>query len=285
MIIFHKVKDVSNYLCLAKEKNKTIGFVPTMGALHKGHISLINTADKAVDIIVCSIFVNPTQFDDIKDYEKYPATIAQDIYQLEKAGCTVLFLPASTEIYPEGFLNERHFELGYLETILDAKYRPGHFQGVCQVVHKLLAIILPDNLYLGQKDYQQCLVLKRMTTEYFPEILIKICPTQREPNGLAMSSRNLRLNVEQLTKASKLYESLQTIDHTLRQGNLDLLRNNAIKDLTEHGFKVDYLEIANAATLHIINDWNGTEPFIILIAAFLNEVRLIDNLLQTSDTL
>lgn len=285
MIIFHKIKDVSDYLCLAKEKNKTIGFVPTMGALHMGHISLIDTADKEVDITVCSIFVNPTQFNDIKDYEKYPATIAQDVYQLEKAGCTVLFLPPPTEMYPGGFLNERPFELGYLETILDGKYRKGHFQGVCQVVHKLLSIISPDKLYLGQKDYQQCLVLKKMTAEYFPGILIKICPTQREINGLAMSSRNLRLSVQQLTKAAKLYESLQMISHTIRQGNLDSLRNNAVKDLNEQGFKVDYLEIANAATLQIINDWNGTEPFIILIAAFLNEVRLIDNLLQTSDTI
>lgn len=284
MVIFHKIKDVTNFLCLAKDKNKTIGFVPTMGALHKGHISLITSADKEVEIIVCSIFVNPTQFNDVKDYEKYPITIAQDVYQLEKAGCTVLFLPSPTEMYPGKFLNERHFELGYLETILDGKYRPGHFQGVCQVVHKLLEIILPDKLYLGQKDYQQCLVLKKMTAEYFPEIFIKICPTQREINGLAMSSRNLRLSVKQQTMAAELYASLQSISHTIKSGNLEPLLNKAIKDLTAQGFKVDYIEIANATTLQIINDWNGKESFIILIAAFLDDVRLIDNLLQSTDT-
>lgn len=280
MIIFHKVKDIRNYLLVARANLQSIGFIPTMGALHLGHISLVNRAKKEVDLVVCSIYVNPTQFNDPEDFEKYPKTIEQDIYHLEKAGCNVLFLPDADEMYPNGLINERYFELGYLETVLDGSFRKGHYQGVCQVVYKLLEIISADKLYLGQKDYQQCLVLKKMTAAYFPFLQIIICPTEREENGLAMSSRNLRLTIQQRTHAAKIYQTLQTISQTIVAGNLDALKNIAVKNLTTQGFRIDYIEIANYNTLQRIADWNGKEPFVILIAAFLNEVRLIDNMLQ-----
>lgn len=285
MILFHKTKDLTNYLCLEKEKNKTIGFVPTMGALHQGHISLITVAQKQAAIIVCSIFVNPTQFNDPNDFKKYPKTMEQDIYQLEKAGCTVVFLPDANEIYPNGIKNNHYFDLGYIETILDGEYRAGHFQGVCQVVHKLIELVLPDFLYLGEKDYQQCLVLKKMAADYFPTLKIVVCPTQREADGLAMSSRNMRLNKEERSKAPKLYETLQMIKNSIKPGNIAELKNNAVQYLTLQGFTIDYIEVADSFTLKLMNDWDGKETFIILIAAFLNEVRLIDNLLQTSEVL
>ena len=279
MIIFHKANDITNYLSLAKNKNKSIGFVPTMGALHNGHMSLIKNAKTNVDIVVCSIFINPTQFNDPGDFEKYPKTIEQDVYQLEKAGCTVLFLPATNEMYPNGLKNEIYFELGYIETILDGKYRIGHFQGVCQVVHKLLQIILPDKLFLGQKDFQQCMVLRKMSEQFYPSLQIVICPTLREESGLAMSSRNARLNSEQRNEGAKIYATLQSIKHSIKPGNLDDLKRNAIKYLTSQGFKIDYIEIANTTTLQLLHNWNGKDEVVILIAAFFNDVRLIDNLL------
>ena len=277
MVIFHKAADIINYFNFVK--NKSIGFVPTMGALHEGHISLIKNASTQVEIVVCSIFINPTQFNDTGDFEKYPKTFEQDIYQLEKAGCTILFLPTTNEMYPHGFTNEIYFDLGYIETILDGKYRKGHFQGVCQVVHKLLNIIIPDKLYLGQKDFQQCMVINKMCEQYHPAVEIIVCPTLREENGLAMSSRNVRLSNEERNEAAKLYATLKIIKHSIKPGNLDDLKSNAIQYLASQGFKIDYIEIANATTLQLLHNWDGKEVVVILIAAFLNEVRLIDNLL------
>ena len=279
MIIFKKVDDVINFLSQTKAKGVTTGFVPTMGALHSGHISLITKAKNENALVICSIFVNPTQFNDPKDFEKYPVTIEQDIYLLEKAGCSVLFLPSVSEMYPNGFTNLPHFELGFIETILDGKYRPGHFQGVCQVVHRLLEIVLPDKLYLGQKDFQQYLVLKKMTLISFPSIQIIICSTQRETDGLAMSSRNMRLTQQDRTVATAIYASLQMVKNNIKPGNMDNLKKTTIQYLTTKGFKVDYIEICGADTLETVDNWDGKKKIIVLAAAFVNEVRLIDNLL------
>ena len=279
MIIFKKVGDIIKFLSIAKGSGVAIGFVPTMGALHNGHISLVTKAKTENELVICSIFVNPTQFNDPKDFEKYPVTIEQDIYQLEKAGCTVLFLPAVDEIYPNGLKDHLRFDLGFIETILDGKYRPGHFQGVCQVVHRLLEIVLPNKLYLGQKDFQQCLILKKMASIYYPSIQIIICPTERETDGLAMSSRNLRLTKEERLVAIEIYATLQMVNTNSKRGNTYSLKQSAVQYLTSKGFKVDYIEIANASTLQPVDDWNGKEKIVVLAAAFLNEVRLIDNLL------
>lgn len=279
MIILKKADNIFNFLLKAKSNGAVIGFVPTMGALHSGHISLITKAKSECDLVICSIFVNPTQFNDPKDFEKYPVTIEHDIYLLEKAGCTVLFLPTVDEMYPNGFKNLRNFELGFLETILDGKYRPGHFQGVCQVVHRLLEIVLPNKLYLGQKDFQQCMVLNKMTATYYPSVQIIICPTQRETDGLAMSSRNLRLIPEDRLLAVNIFSTLQFIKNNIKPGDVTNLKQSAIGSLTAIGFKVDYVEICNANSLEPLNNWDGKEDIVILIAAFLNEVRLIDSML------
>ena len=279
MIIFKKGADISSFIREKSAAANLIGFVPTMGALHDGHISLVATSKIANGLTVSSIFVNPTQFNDKKDFDKYPSTIEKDIDMLEKAGCDALFLPGLTEIYPEGTKSEIHYDLGYLETILEGKYRPGHFQGVCQVVDRLLDIIQPDRLYLGQKDYQQCMVLKKMTADKHPKTEIIIAPTMRETDGLAMSSRNMRLNEQERKLAVKISETLAFIKKEITKGYLDGIKERAKQYLNAEGFKVDYVEIANAATLEIVENNDGKKQLVALIAAFVGEVRLIDNML------
>ena len=279
MILFKKAADISAYLLLMKEQGKSIGFIPTMGALHPGHISLLSTSKKKDSISVCSIFVNPTQFNDSKDFDNYPSTIEKDIDELEKAGCDVLFLPTVLEIYPNGTSNAENYNLGYLETVLEGKYRPGHFQGVCLVVNRLLNIIPADELYLGQKDYQQCMVIKRMMELKGFKTTINICPTLREAGGLAMSSRNVRLSENNRKLALKISEALSYIKNNLKPGDLKLLKQTTTNHLTDAGFKVDYVEIANAENLEIIDNWDGNQKTVALAAAFIGDVRLIDNIL------
>jgi pantoate--beta-alanine ligase len=208
MILFKKASPLLQRLDQARKSGQRIGFVPTMGALHEGHLALLQACRKESDIVVCSIFVNPTQFNNPTDYQLYPNTIEKDIRLLVEAGCDVLFLPSKEEMYPAGF-QARHYDLGELETILEGMYRPGHFQGVCQAVDRLLQIVKPHQIYFGQKDYQQCMVVKKLLTLTGREnILLKIIPTQRDAKGLALSSRNLRLAPEQREKALALYQTL-----------------------------------------------------------------------------
>ncbi len=279
MVIFKNAADISDFILQKKMQASAIGFVPTMGALHAGHISLIELAKKTDQLVISSIFVNPTQFNDKRDFEKYPSTIENDIDMLEKAACDLLFLPNTTGIYPDGTNINVKYELGYLGTILEGKFRPGHFQGVCQVVDRLLDIIQPDRLYLGQKDYQQCMVLKKMTAAKHPKTEIIIAPTMRESDGLAMSSRNMRLNEEERKLAVKISEILSFIKKEIRKGYLEDIKERARQYLEAEGFKVDYVEIANAETLEPMENNDGKTPLVALIAAFVNEVRLIDNML------
>ncbi len=281
MIIFKHSKDLQSYLTDIKQKNLLTGFVPTMGALHAGHISLINKSRQNTDITICSIFVNQVQFNNTDDFKKYPSTIEKDILMLEESGCDIVFMPGEEEIYPDAASKNKHFELGYLEKILEGKFRPGHFQGVCLVVEKLLNIIDPGYLFLGQKDYQQCLVIKKLIGLMNKNIKVMSCPIFREANGLAMSSRNLRLSEEEKNLASQLYKTLEQIKKNLAPGNFLHLKKEAIAQLENCGFKVDYLELAKSADLEIIEDYNTSLELIIVIAAFLNNVRLIDNLLVT----
>ncbi|MBL7703531.1 MAG: pantoate--beta-alanine ligase [Ferruginibacter sp.] len=279
MILFKKAGDINTWLMKSRKAGKNIGFVPTMGALHQGHISLVQASKKAGSISVCSIFVNPAQFNDSKDFDNYPSTLEKDIDALEKAGCDILFLPSVTEMYPGGTYNAKTYNLGYLETVLEGKYRPGHFQGVCLVVHRLLNIIPADDLYLGQKDYQQCMVIKKLVEVEKMNTTIHICPTLRESGGLAMSSRNMRLTAEEKKQALKIYETLSFIKNNIKPGNLNQLKQNAVNNLAVAGFKVDYVEIADAGNLEIINEWDGHTKPVAVAAAFLGDVRLIDNLL------
>jgi pantoate--beta-alanine ligase len=279
MILFKKITELTAFLDQKKKTGNTIGFVPTMGALHQGHISLISNSKQQNKVTVCSIFINPTQFNESKDFEKYPITLEKDIDILEKSDCDILFLPAVKEIYPTGLINRPHYELGYLETVLEGKYRPGHFQGVCQIVLLLLNIVQPHNLYLGQKDYQQCMVIKKLVALIKLKINVVICTTLRENDGLAMSSRNMRLNEQERKLAVKISETLFLIKKEIKPGNIRNLKERGIEYLSAGKFKVDYLEIANADTLEILETWDGKQPVVALVAAYLNEIRLIDNML------
>ncbi len=281
MILFKKATDLRKWLDAQQKKGYTIGFTPTMGALHNGHISLIEQSKKANQATVSSIFVNPTQFNNPKDFEKYPITLEKDITMLEAAGCDVLFLPSVKEMYQEGIKPTIHYDLGYLETVLDGKFRPGHYQGVCRVVQRLLEIVKPDNLYLGQKDYQQCMVITRLIQLMKQEdkIKVNICPTLREADGLAMSSRNMRLKEVERKTAATIFRCLSMIKDNLKEGNLTDLKKKAVTMLEEAGFRVDYVEIADANNLSIRNNWDGEQKIVTLVAAFINEVRLIDNML------
>jgi pantoate--beta-alanine ligase len=295
MIKFKKASDLSKWTDSQRKKENRIGFVPTMGALHPGHISLIDASKKKDDVTVSSIFVNPTQFNDPKDFKKYPVTLENDIYLLEKAGCDVLFLPTVNEMYPEarpddpvgrGFSHPVHYDLGFLETVLEGKFRPGHFQGVCMVVQRLLNIVNPDRLYLGQKDFQQCMVISKLVDligmKNKTEIII--CSTLREPDGLAMSSRNMRLNEIERKKATAIYRSLNMMKENTGNETIAELKMKAQSMLEEKGFKVDYIEIADAGNLSLVNNaidfsLDNKQKIIALVAAFMNEVRLIDNML------
>jgi pantoate--beta-alanine ligase len=281
MILLKRSNDLSNYLDSQRKQGKKVNFVPTMGALHPGHLSLITNAKTNDSLCVCSIFVNPTQFNDPADFKKYPVTIENDILLLETAGCDLLFLPSVEEIYPDGTKPTRHYDLGYLETVLEGKYRPGHFQGVCMVVHRLLDLVNPDRLHIGQKDYQQCMVIKTLVHLIGMEntVQVIISPTLREPDGLAMSSRNARLTEHDRKTAVKIFETLQFIRQEIKPGKLDLLKKQAVQRLIESGFKVDYVEIADAETLQIADRWDEKQKLVALAAAFLDEVRLIDNIL------
>ena len=281
MILFKKSTDLRKYLDSQTKKQDTIGFVPTMGALHDGHLSLIKMSKKENQITVCSIFINPTQFNDPDDFKNYPETIENDIALLNSVPCDILFLPDVDEVYPDGLNITKHYDLGNLEAILEGKYRPGHFQGVCKVVHRLLEIVKPTRLYIGQKDYQQCKVITRLLELIKNEIALEliICPTLREADGLAMSSRNLRLNGEERKMAKRIFDTLISIRNDIAPGKVEVLKEKAYQVLQEAGFKIDYLEIADANTLETIDSWDGIQKIVTLIAASIGNVRLIDNMM------
>jgi pantoate--beta-alanine ligase len=279
MTLYKEATALKKEISRIRSLGKTIGFVPTMGALHSGHLSLVNLSKIESDITVCSIFINPTQFNDPSDFEKYPVTIDKDILLLESGGCDILFFPPVSEIYPSGTVPER-YDLGDVEYVLEGKYRPGHFQGVCQVMHRLIDIINPDNLYLGQKDYQQCIVIKRLLELMKHKAKIKIADTFREETGLAMSSRNLRLNDEQRGTAAGISKMLSYIKTNYHDRPVATLEKYATNYLLNNGFqKVDYVSIVNAATLQPVDDIQKAENLVTLIAAFIGNVRLIDNVL------
>ncbi|MFZ4057124.1 MAG: pantoate--beta-alanine ligase [Ferruginibacter sp.] len=280
MIVFKHISDLKKHLKSIQEKGISIAFVPTMGALHQGHISLINAANKENNLLVSSIFVNPTQFNDPSDFEKYPKTLENDIRLLEQANCAILFLPETEEIYPSGLENHFNYALGYIETILEGQYRSGHFQGVCQVVHRLLNIVEPDTLYLGQKDYQQCMIIQKMIELTQLNIKVAIGATLRESDGLAMSSRNMRLTEADRKTAPKIFETLNWMMAQKHHLQPKEICTNATNQLIDAGFVPDYAAICDAATLKPIDRFSDNIKPVYLIAASLNNIRLIDNIVE-----
>ncbi len=281
MQVFQTVSDIQRYLLTINELNKKkVGFVPTMGALHEGHLSLIRTSKSKSDITVCSIFVNPTQFNDKKDFEKYPIQIDKDLEMLLEAKCDVVFIPNVEEIYPNGTLDKTSVDLGFIGKTLDGEHRPGHFDGVLQVVKRLLDIVQPDFLFLGQKDYQQCMVLNKLVEHYELPVIVDICATLREEDGLAMSSRNARLNSDERIAAVKLSKALFYIKDNIESESIQQLIDNQIQRLNEDELiKVEYLTIVNGKTLEPVDIYQENTPLTALIAAKVGQVRLIDNVI------
>lgn len=279
MILIKKTAHLEAMLSGRRNPQHTVGFVPTMGALHAGHLSLLAASKQANQFTLASIFVNPAQFNDQKDFEKYPVTIEKDIEMLVAAGCDALFLPSVQEMYPQGWEQPQPYALGYLETLLEGRYRPGHFQGVCRVMNRLLDLVQPDNLYMGQKDYQQCMVVSRLLSIMGATAQLHTCPTLREADGLAMSSRNTRLTAGERRNAVAIYNTLMFIKSNIRAGDMAALITSSENMLAQNNFRIDYVAIADAQTLEPVTRWDGVQQIVALIAAFQNEVRLIDNML------
>lgn len=279
MILFKKSEDLRKWLAGQNNKGGKTGFVPTMGALHEGHISLIEACRSQTDLCICSIFVNPAQFNDRNDFEKYPVSLEMDIEMLAKAGTDLVFIPSEHEIYPKGDIGLETYKLGSLETILEGRYRPGHFQGVCQVMSRLLDIVRPEYLFMGQKDFQQCLVIKRLIRLLNLAVEFQAVPTVREEDGLALSSRNRRLTVGQRRNAPAIYQALTYIRNNLIPGDTSSAIEEARKILDGAHFKTDYISISKAEDLQPVQEFDGKVKTLALIAAFQGEVRLIDNML------
>jgi len=278
MVIFRKSKDLSEYLNVKQSEGNHTGFVPTMGALHKGHISLVDASKQRGLITVCSIFVNPTQFNDKTDLAKYPVTTDEDIELLIGAGCDVLFLPDEQEVYPGGSDRARVYDFGALETVLEGTMRPGHFKGVGQVVARLLDVVKPDALFLGNKDYQQCLVLGMLVNLMGVKTEVVRCPTRREEDGLAMSSRNRRLTEPQRAVAGLIYQCLVSIQSKKDATPFSIVQRECDDILRKKGFVPEYIALADATTLQPLDDYSSTRPMVALIAARIGDTRLIDNI-------
>ncbi len=276
MKIFTTKKSLQQYLQQTKVSDKTTGFVPTMGALHAGHLSLIEQAKQNNDEIVCSIFVNPSQFNDPKDLEKYPRTIEADIKLLEQVKCNVLFNPPVNEIYDD---NEQwHLNIGDLESLLEGKSRPGHYQGVTQVVYKLFNIVKPDAAFFGQKDYQQFLIISKMVEQLNLPVKLVMCPIMREADGLAMSSRNIHLTDDDRRHALILSKTLNWVKNNFDLSHIPQLKKEAELMIgNEPGVELDYFEIADGDTLHPADQ--NTKNIVALVAAKVGKTRLIDNVL------
>ncbi len=278
--IFKTKASLQAYLQQARSTGQKIALIPTMGALHKGHLSLLNYAKPISDIRVCSIFVNPTQFNDPKDLEKYPRPIENDIRLLESVDCDILFLPSVDEMYPDK--NEAwHLDLGELDQIWEGEKRPGHFQGVTQVVYKLFTLVQPDIACFGQKDFQQVMVIKRMIAMKDLAIQLAICPIIRDQDGLALSSRNARLSDAGKRTALALSRSLQYVkDHIHDAIPLAEIKDKALQILTDtEGLTVEYFALCESSTLKEVNHIDFSKQHVALVAAWVEGVRLIDNMI------
>lgn len=277
MKIVHAIKDLQEALANLRAQGKTVGLVPTMGALHAGHASLVKRSVTENDATVVSVFVNPTQFNDKNDLAKYPRTLEADCRLLEQCGVTVVFAPSVEEIYPEPDM--RHFSFPPLDTVMEGAYRPGHFNGVCQIVSKLFDLVKPDRAYFGEKDFQQLAIIREMVRQLKFPLQIVGCPIVREADGLALSSRNTRLSAEQRQQALKISQTLfASVDyaatHTVAQTQQFV--EDAIA--AAPGLRLEYFELVDGNTLQKITDWADTDYAVGCITVFCGEVRLIDNI-------
>lgn len=277
MFVFRKTKEIENQTGDSRKSKQTIGFVPTMGALHAGHLSLLSQAKKENDFCVVSIFVNPTQFNNLEDLEKYPRTEENDLKLLEEAGCDAVFIPTVNEIYPEE-LSSEVFDFNGLEFQMEGKFRPGHFDGVGTVVKRLFEIVQPDNAYFGEKDFQQLRIIQQMVHTQKMELNIVPVPIKREDDGLAMSSRNQRLSAEMREEAPFIYQTLKEAADFFKTHTVEETRAFVDKQFENNILKIEYFEIADEETLLPVVQKEDSENIRAFIAVFAGDIRLIDNL-------
>jgi len=277
--VIEKTSDLVSLIQNNKQKGNTVGFVPTMGALHKGHLTLVKKSIKENDLTIVSIFINPTQFNDKKDLDKYPRTLEADLEKLIPTGVDVVFAPTILEIYPDGDEKGSNIDLGDLDNNLEGAFRPGHFKGVAQVVKRLLEIVTPDKLYMGQKDFQQFTIIQYMIDSLKIKTNLVVCPIIREPNGLAMSSRNERLSHSTREKAGIIYTTLKAIKKNKGNKTIKELEQYGLKRLSVAPFEPEYVSIVDGHKLTSLNDMNDTDYTVVCVAVWADGVRLIDNII------
>lgn len=276
MFLVETIEDLQNKINALK-KDGTVGFVPTMGALHKGHISLVEKAVLDNQITIVSIFVNPTQFNDKSDLLKYPSDLKADLKLLEKSGCNIVFAPHTKEIYPQ--TDKRKFDFGTLETLMEGKHRPGHFNGVAQVVSRLFDIVKPDKAYFGLKDFQQLAIIKKMVKQLKLKVQIVPCDIVREENGLAMSSRNELLTTEERKNAAVISETLFKSKELRKSKSVQELKSWMEESINKNKYlSVEYVEIVDDIQLQPVKNWDEKSVKVACVAAFCGKVRLIDNI-------
>jgi len=276
MVIYSTAYNLNVALSAYRAEKKSLGFVPTMGALHQGHISLLEKAKTETDIVVCSIYVNPLQFNNTEDFEKYPRLAEQDCIMLQKAGCDIVYIPDNSIISDS---TQFIYNIGYLDSIMEGFYRPNHFKGVAYIVKKLFENVKPDRAYFGEKDYQQLMVIKKMNSDFNFPIEIISCATIREHDGLAMSSRNARLSTEDRALAPKIYEALTIVKNNISKHSFMELKSiftNHVEQNTP--MKIEYVEICDADTLKVLSHLSESKNIVVCTAVFLRNVRLIDNI-------
>jgi len=277
MLIYTKIADLRGFLKEIKSLNQSVGFVPTMGALHNGHISLIEASKKACNITICCIFVNPTQFNDKADLERYPRMPEKDAEFLKNAGCHALFMPTVSEVYPN--TTTENFDFDFLDKTLEGKHRPGHFNGVAQVVKRLFEIVEPTKAFFGEKDFQQVMIVKALVKQMGSEIEIISCPILREADGLAMSSRNALLTKNEREIAGLVPKIMNAAKKLIHENGIAEAKLFIQKEVAKISImKLDYFEVCNAENLKTVTDVNSTKTAIALIAIYVGKIRLIDNL-------
>ncbi|MCD8178981.1 MAG: pantoate--beta-alanine ligase [Tannerellaceae bacterium] len=277
MKVVNSIRELNQILAVIRENGGQIGFVPTMGALHEGHLSLVRESVRENDVNVVSIFVNPTQFNDKNDLVSYPRTLEADCRLLEAEGCDIVFAPSEEEMYPEP--DTRVFNLGRVAEVMEGAFRPGHFNGVAQVVSKLFDIVQPDAAYFGEKDFQQIAVIREMVRQLGYTLRIVACPILREPDGLAMSSRNVRLTPSQRQNAPVIARTLKESTTFVPGKSVEEVKAHVIETINrEPEMKVEYFEIVDGNTLESIRDWSETQFPVGCITVFCGPVRLIDNI-------
>ena len=277
MKVLKSKKTLIDYIERQREMGKKIGFAPTMGALHQGHLSLYKAAKKENDEVISSIFVNPTQFNNPDDFQKYPKTLEKDLELLEKAGVDAVYVPNIEEMYPDG-LNSKKYDFDGLENEMEGKYRPGHFDGVGTIVEELFRQVQPHNAYFGEKDYQQFAIIKKMVEKTKLPVKIHEVPTLREEDGLAMSSRNVRLTETQRKEATIIYETLTKVKEWFKVISLEEIKQRVTEIFKNSNFELEYFVIADKDTLKEANAIDEDKEYRAFIVAYADTVRLIDNM-------